>query len=212
VSAIPPTAQPRGAAAAAAAQAAKSLAAGAALGASVGASAAKPPTPAPFPPAALRAACEELLGRYPTKMAALIPILHLAQRANGGWVSPEVEAGVAQYLGLSDAHVRGVLTFYAMFHTQPRGRHDLWVCRTLTCWLKGAEDLTKAACAKAGIPVHPEVGHGAHVGGTSADGKVSVREMECLGLCERAPAVWIDGEVHAPVTPASLSKLMDGLA
>jgi NADH-quinone oxidoreductase subunit E len=209
VSAIPPTAQPRGAAAAAAQAGAKTLAAaaGAALGASVGKSAPKPPTPAPFPPESLRAACEELLGRYPTKMAALIPILHLAQRANGGWISPEVEAGVAQYLGLSDAHVRGVLTFYAMFHTEPRGRHDLWVCRTLTCWLKGAEDLTKAACAKVGIH-----SHGSHAGGTSADGKVSVREMECLGLCERAPAVWIDGEVHAPVTPASLAKLMDGLA
>jgi NADH-quinone oxidoreductase subunit E len=200
VSAIPPTAQPRGAAAAAVAQAARGLAA--AAGAAVEA-----PSPTPFPPAGLQAACEALLTRYPTRQAALIPILHLAQRHFGGWVSPEVEAGVAQYLGLSDAHVRGVLTFYSMFHSQPVGRHELWVCRTLTCWLKGAEDLTRAACAKAGIHAH-----GAHAGGTSADGKVTVREMECLGLCERAPAVWIDGEVHAPVTPADLGRLMDGLA
>jgi len=210
VSPIPPGAQLKGAAAAAAGQAAGTL--GVATGA-VGSAAArvaagtqaatKPVVPIAFPPPEVKADCEELLKRYPTKMAALLPILHLAQKHNAGWVSPALEAGVAAYLGVSDAHVRGVLTFYAMFHTQPVGRHDVWVCRTLTCWLRGAEALTKTALAKAGID---------KVGGTDAQGRFSVREMECLGLCEVAPAAWIDGQVHGHVTPDSLGRLMDGCA
>jgi NADH-quinone oxidoreductase subunit E len=160
----------------------------------------KPPRPAEFPPADLREECDRLVARYPERAAALLPILHLAQRRFGGWVSPEVEAGVAAYLGVSDAHVRGVLTFYAMFHVQPVGRHAVWVCRTLSCALRGARDLTKAACAKAGIE-----GPGA----SSADGRWFVREMECLGLCEVAPAAWIDGEVRGNVTPESLAAWME---
>jgi NADH-quinone oxidoreductase subunit E len=156
--------------------------------------AAKPVAPkaVEFPPAPIREECERIVARYPTKMAALLPILHVAQRHFAGWVSPEVEQGVAKWLGLPDGHVRGVLTFYAMFHTKPVGRHSVWVCRTLSCWLLGAEDLTKAACRKAGV---------AGPGETSKDGRYTVREMECLGLCEVAPAVWIDGEVHGPSRP-----------
>jgi NADH-quinone oxidoreductase subunit E len=154
----------------------------------------------PFPPDAIRAACDEVVGRYPTKMAALLPVLHLAQAHFEGWISPEVEAGVAAYLEIPDQHVRGVLTFYAMFNTRPVGRHTVWVCRTLTCWLLGARNLTKAALEKAGI---------AEVGGTDAAKRFTVKEMECLGLCEVAPAVFVDGKPHGPVTPERLSALMD---
>lgn len=210
---IPPGAQLQGAAAAAAGQAAQALARAAGVAAAGAATApaasgrqavpGKAPTPVAFPPAELKAACEDLLTRYPNRQAALIPILHLAQRHYGGWVSPEVEAGVADYVGVTDAHVRGVLTFYSMFHVKPVGRHEVWVCRTLTCWLRGAEGLTKAACAKAGID---------KVGGTDAKGRFTVREMECLGLCEVAPAVWVDGQVHGHATPETLERLMDGCA
>ena len=62
----------------------------------------KPPVPTVFPPEAMRAECEALLARYPQRLAALIPILHLAQRRLGGWISPELEAGIANYLGCSD--------------------------------------------------------------------------------------------------------------
>jgi NADH-quinone oxidoreductase subunit E len=208
VSPIPPGSQLKGAAAAAAGQAAGTLAAATAGAAAAKLAAttqatAKPPAPVAFPPPELKARCEDLLKRYPVKVAALLPILHLAQKHYAGWISPAVEAGVAAYLGVSDAHVRGVLTFYAMFHTQPVGRHDVWVCRTLTCWLRGAEALTQAALAKAGID---------KVGGTDAKGRFSVREMECLGLCEVAPAAWIDGQVHGHVTPDGLARLMDGCA
>ena len=154
----------------------------------------------PFPPEPIKAACDELVARYPTRMAALLPVLHLAQKQFGGWISPEVEAGVAEYLGLPDAHVRGVLTFYAMFHTKPVGRHEVWVCRTLTCWLLGAKDLTRKALEKTGVP---------EVGGTDPKGRFTVKEMECLGLCEVAPAVFVDGAPHVHVTPERLEALLE---
>ena len=165
---------------------------------------AQPPQAVEFPPAAIQDACEKLVQKYPTRVAALLPILHVAQRHYGGWISPEVEAGVAAYLDCSPAHVRGVLTFYAMYHTEPRGRNEVWVCRTLTCWLKGAAKLTEIADQKAGV----EPGHHNHPA-TGADGKFTVMEMECLGLCEVAPAVFVNGEPHVEVTPEKLEELMD---
>ncbi len=163
-----------------------------------------PPEPVAFPPDDLRGLCDGIVRRYPTRLAALLPILHVAQRRFGGWVSPEVEAGVAAYIGCSPAHVRGVLSFYAMYHTEPRGRHEVWICRTLTCWLRGAEALSCVAYEKAGLERrgnnHPQTGE---------DGRFTVMEMECLGLCEVAPAVFVDGEPHVEVTPDELGRLLD---
>ena len=180
-------------------------AAGGALARAAEVAQAPPPVEAvAFPPDAVRDVCEKLVKRYPTRMAALLPVLHVAQRHYGGWISPEVEAGVAAYLDLSPAHVRGVLTFYAMYHTEPRGRHEVWICRTLTCWLRGAQQLSELAHEKAGL-----VRRGNNHPQTSEDGKFTVMEMECLGLCEVAPAVFVDGEPHVDVTPEKFSQLLD---
>lgn len=162
--------------------------------------AAAPVKATPFPPAELKAQCDEIVARYPTPMAASLPILHIAQRQYGNWISPEVEAGVAAYLGISTSHIRGLLTFYAMYNHQPAGRHEVWVCRTLTCWLLGARELRKTALEKAGVE---------RTGVPSEDGKFMVKDMECLGLCELAPAVFVDGEPHVHATSAQLAQLMD---
>jgi NADH-quinone oxidoreductase subunit E len=162
----------------------------------------KPPEPVPFPPEALKGACEALFARYPRREAALLPILHLAQRHFGGWISPEVEAGVARYLGVSDQHVRGVLTFYTMFNTKPVGRHHVQVCRTLSCWLRGAGDLTRRMKERTGLSP----------GETGADGRFTVSEVECLGLCEVAPAVFVNDAEHVNLTVEKLDRLLDGLA
>jgi NADH-quinone oxidoreductase subunit E len=162
---------------------------------------AKAPTPTPFPPGELRAECEALIARYPEKAAALIPILHVAQRNMGGWISPELEAGIAAYLGVSDQHVRGVLTFYTMFNTKPVGRWHVQVCRTLSCMLRGARELTASLERKTGLKP----------GQTGADGRFTVSEVECIGLCEVAPALFVNEDEHVSVTPAGLEKLLDGL-
>jgi hypothetical protein len=72
---------------------------------------------------------DEILGRYPTRRAACIPLLHVCQESVG-WVSPDVIAFVAQRLGMSSSEVQGVVTFYTMYHQAPVGKHVLWVCRT----------------------------------------------------------------------------------
>ena len=159
------------------------------------------PTPVPFPPDDLKAACEALIARYPQRAAALIPILHLAQKRFDGWISPEVEAGVAQYLGVSDQHVRGVVTFYTMFNTKPVGRHHVQVCRTLSCWLRGAGELTRCLERKTGL----------RPGQTDEARRFTVSEVECLGLCEVAPALFVNEDAHVNVTPEGLEKLLDGL-
>lgn len=162
----------------------------------------KPPVPVPFPPPELRAEVDALLARYPERIAALIPILHLAQARMGGWISPELEAGIAAFLGCSDQHVRGVVTFYTMFNTKPVGRHHVQVCRTLSCWLRGAGDLTKCLKEKTGLAP----------GETDAAKRFTVSEVECLGLCEVAPAVFVNDVPHVNLTPDALAKLVDGLA
>ena len=159
-----------------------------------------PVEPIAFPPKELRKEVEDILTRYPTKRAALLPILHVAQRHFDGWVSPEVEAGVAAFLDLSPAHVRGVLSFYSMYNTQPAGKHEVWVCRTLSCWLRGAPALRAKALEVAGCTRTGQVGE---------DGKFLVKDMECLGLCEQAPAVWIDGALHTEIDPDALGSLME---
>ena len=201
---FPPGLGGSAAAGAAGGAAARALAAAAAKAAVQQVTAPQAIQPAPFPPDAIRERCETVVARYPNRMAALLPVLHIAQAHYDGWVSPEVEAGIAAYLGLSPAHVRGVLTFYSMYHTEPRGRHEVWVCRTLTCWLRGAAKLAELAREKAG-PAREDGGHW-HTG---KDGKFTVMEMECLGLCEVAPAVFIDGKPHVDVTPEQFSKLLD---
>ena len=168
--------------------------------ASPGAGTATPPEPVSFPPKEIQKECEDILSRYPTRMAACLPILHVAQRHYDNWISPEVEAGVAKYLGVSDAHIRGLLTFYAMYNSQPAGRNEVWVCRTLTCWLRGARKLRETALEKAGCD---------KTGVEGPDGKFLVKDMECLGLCEVAPAVFIDGEAHVEVSPEKLNELME---
>jgi NADH-quinone oxidoreductase subunit E len=158
------------------------------------------PKPVQFPPASLKEECDRIVALYPTRQAALLPVLHVAQAHYDNWISPEVEAGVAEYIGVSAAHVRGVLTFYAMYNTEPAGRHEVWVCRTLTCWLHGAQDLRRTALEKSGTDKAGMVGE---------DGKFLVKDMECLGLCEVAPAVFVDGQAHVKVTCEKLAALMD---
>ena len=78
----------------------------------------------------------EILARYPNKMAACIPVLHLCQEANDNWVSDDVIEFVAQRLELGAAHVKGVVTFYTLFNQKRPGKHQLWVCHTLSCAMR----------------------------------------------------------------------------
>ena len=145
--------------------------------------------------------CTELLSRYPNKMAACIPLLHLCQSANGNWVSPEVIAFVAQRLELSTAHVQGVVTFYTLFNQKPPGKHQVWVCHALSCALRGGEDLLH----------HCEKRLGIAAGQTTKDGKITLRTAECLASCGSAPMMQVNKQYYENLDRAKVDKILDDL-
>ncbi len=144
---------------------------------------------------------EDILSRYPNKMAACIPTLHLCQEANENWVSEDVITFVAKRLDLSTAHVQGVVTFYTLFNQKKPGRHQVWVCHTLSCALRGAEDLVK----------HCEKRLGVHVGETTKDGRITLRTAECLAACGTAPVMQVDKRYHENLTTQEVDRILDRL-
>ena len=143
---------------------------------------------------------DELLTRYPTKMAALLPALWMVQHERG-WVSDEGMAEVAQLLDLTPAYVKGVVTFYTLFNTQPVGKHQVWVCRTLSCALNGSDEILR----------HCEKRLGVHAGETSKDGLVTLRTAECLASCGSAPMMQVNREYHENLTTDDVDRILDGL-
>jgi NADH-quinone oxidoreductase subunit E len=144
---------------------------------------------------------DELLTRYPTKRASCLPVLHLCQRQNG-WISPDVIDYVARRLELSTSEVKGVVTFYTMYHQHPVAPNVVWVCRTLSCELRGARAIQK----------HLEKRFGCGVNGTSKDGKFTLKTAECLAACGQAPMVQINDEYYENLTIESLDRLIDEIA
>jgi NADH-quinone oxidoreductase subunit E len=142
----------------------------------------------------------DILSRYPNKQAACIPVLHLCQDELG-WVSPAVIEFVADKLGLSTAHVQGVVTFYTLFNQKPVGQHQVWVCRTLSCALRGAEEIVS----------HCEKKLGVHVGHTTKDGKITLRTAECLASCGTAPMMQVDKDYYENLTLKEVDEILDRL-
>jgi NADH-quinone oxidoreductase subunit E len=140
---------------------------------------------------------KDILSRYPTKMAATIPLLHLCQEQNG-WISDEVIDFVATTLTLPTSHVKGVVTFYTLFNQKPVGKHQVWVCRTLPCALRGAYDVLHQCEKKLGI----------HAGETTPDGKVTLRTAECLASCGTAPMMQVDKEYHENLTAERVDEIL----
>lgn len=142
----------------------------------------------------------DILTRYPTRMAACIPLLHLCQEQNG-WISDEVIEWVAKRLDLPPAHVKGVVTFYTLFNQKPVGKHQVWVCRTLACALRGAD----------GVLSHCEKRLGVHAGETTKDGKFTLRTAECLASCGTAPMMQVDKEYYENLTPERVDEILRAL-
>lgn len=139
-----------------------------------------------------------LLTRYPTKQAALLPTLWIAQE-EWGWISREAVDYVAARLGLSSAFVWGVVTFYTMYNRAPVGKHLIQVCTSISCHLNGAEEVFHECRKKLG-DLKP--------GQTSADGRFTVVEVECLAQCDKAPAVMVNGDDHERITLDKLDAFL----
>ena len=145
-----------------------------------------------------QAELDNILKRYPNKQAALLPALWMVQRERG-WISDRNMAEVADVLGVTPSHVKGVVTFYTMYHQHPVGKHFVQVCTTSPCNLCGAEDVVRALLQATGA---------GELGATSADGKWTVIEVECLGACGFATPILIDDDFLESVTPEQVPALV----
>lgn len=143
---------------------------------------------------------EQIVARYPIRQAAVIPVLHLCQEQEG-WISDEVIQWVAERLNVPAAHVKGVVTFYTLFNQHPVGKHQVWVCRTLPCALRGADSILQ----------HCERRLGISQGETTKDGKVTLRTAECLASCGTAPMIQVDRTYHENLTIADVDRILDKL-
>jgi NADH-quinone oxidoreductase E subunit len=141
---------------------------------------------------------DAILARYPSRMAALLPALWIVQDTHG-WVSERSMAEVAVLLNLTPAYVKGVVSFYTMYHQHPVGRYFIQVCTTTPCNICGAEDVVKSFLKHTGC---------GELGVTSEDGRFTVIEVECLGACGFATPVMINAEFVESVTPESVPALL----
>jgi NADH-quinone oxidoreductase subunit E len=138
--------------------------------------------------------------RYPSRRAALSEALMIAQGARG-WVSDETLADVAREVGISAASAESVATFYELAYRRPVGKHVILACDSVSCWIRGGESLMDHLRASLGV----------ELGGTTADGIFTLLPAGCLGLCEKAPAIMVDGEAYGDLTPEKLDELIESI-
>jgi NADH-quinone oxidoreductase subunit E len=145
---------------------------------------------------------KRILKRYPEGDggAALLPVLWLCQE-RWGWISPGVMRTVSQRLDLSPAFVESVTSFYTMYQLNPPGKYLLQVCTTLSCQLCGTSGLVEHLKEKLGIDF----------GETTADGRFTLVDVQCLGACGEAPVIQINNDYYTDLTVDSLDEILDGL-
>ncbi|MGE0653756.1 MAG: NADH-quinone oxidoreductase subunit NuoE [Alphaproteobacteria bacterium] len=139
------------------------------------------------------AAAEAIIKKYPAgrQRSAVIPLLDLAQRQNGGWLPRAAVRHVAEMLDMAEIRAWEVATFYTMFNLEPHGRACIEVCTTTPCWLRGSDAVVAALEDELGIKV----------GGVTADGAIGLREVECLGACVHAPMLQIGDDYYEDLSP-----------
>ena len=143
----------------------------------------------------------KIISRYPEgkSKSALLPILHIAQAENEGWLSAEAMDLVASILGIQSIEVFEVASFYSMYNLQPIGKCHLEVCRTSSCWARGAEDIVDYISKKLNIKV----------GETTSDGMFTLKTVECLGSCGSAPMLQCGAEYHENLTESKVDDLLE---
>ena len=157
--------------------------------------------PTPMLTEPIRDQIRAFLPRYPSKRAVTLPALHIVLE-HFRCVPYQAMAEIAEMLELAPAEVHDTMSFYGYFPQAPIGDVRVWICRSISCGLRGGEEMLDHACQKLGI----------HPGETTPDGKLTVEFAECLGICDHAPAaVADDGRVFGPLGPESVDAMIEAL-
>ena len=140
--------------------------------------------------------------KYPDKCAVTLPALHIVHDAMRA-VSPQAVEEIAELLELHPAEVSDTMTFYGFFRDpkHPLGSHRVWVCRSISCMLRGGEEMLVGLCERFGVKP----------GKTTSDGRVTLEFAECLGACEGAPCLLVNDECHTNLTEESAAELIQQL-
>jgi NADH-quinone oxidoreductase subunit E len=141
---------------------------------------------------------EEELAHYPNRQAVCIDAMLIVQR-HRGWVSDEGIRDIAGLLGMSAADVDGVATFYNLIRRKPVGRHVALICDSVSCWIMGCDRVRDQLCSRLGTAL----------GGSTADGRFTLLPIVCLGACDHAPAIMIDGDLHTNVDDARIEHILE---
>jgi NADH-quinone oxidoreductase subunit E len=140
---------------------------------------------------------DKLLQEAVRPREVLLVALELAQK-DSNYIDEEIAVGLAERFGMSRAEMTDVLSFYTVLHREPVGRHVVRVCGTLPCAMAGAERIVE----------HLKQHLGVEVGGTTEDGLFTLQQVECLGLCEQAPAMLIDDRAYGNLTLARVEEII----
>ena len=151
--------------------------------------------------ASTMAQAQEIIARYPSekKKSALIPLLHLVQDENEGWLSVECMDYVARLLDISPIEAYEVASFYSMFNLKKRGNCLIEVCQTSSCWMMGADDIVAHIGKRLGIKN----------GQTTPDGKFTLKTVECLGACGYAPMFQVGDKFYEHLTIEKVDALIE---
>src|SRR3954466_4214050 len=155
----------------------------------------------PMLPERLREEIRAFIPRYPSKRAVTLPALHIVHE-HFRCVPYRAMAEIAEILELAPAEVHDTMTFYGFFPQAPIGDVRVWVCRSISCMLRGGEEMLDHACRRLGVTS----------GQTTRDGKITVEFAECLGICDFAPAALADdGRIFGPLTEAKVDAMIEQL-
>ena len=141
---------------------------------------------------------EAAAARVPVRRAAAIDALQIVQKRNG-WVSDEDLRAAAGLVGMTVDELDGLASFYPMVFRKPVGRHIILFCDSICCWVLGYEKILDRLCSWLGI----------RPGETDPEGRFTLLPSPCLGACDRAPAMMVDGDLHGDLTPEGIEAILE---
>jgi NADH-quinone oxidoreductase subunit E len=153
---------------------------------------------------AVKAEIDRWIAQYPTgqQKSAVMSALTVVQNANGGYLTRDLMDEIADYLDIEPIEVYEVATFYSMYEHQPVGKHKICVCTNISCMLRGSDEVVSHLKQRLGVDDFRQV---------SADGKFSIKEVECLGACVGAPMFQIGETYYEHLTPEKIDHILDSL-